>query len=193
MADEAGTPDAAVSLLLAPPLSTAGERACIGHLRGADGPPERSLAVLLTDRPEARVSGWRAHASAVPDEAAIIASQRSRDPPSDVEIVHLDSPGDLSGLGVTITDRLEAWPATGRSAFCFDSVTALLQFVETDAAVRFVEALRPRLAEADVVGHLHLNPRAHEEATVSRFERVSDGVIVVDHEEPAFPGGRADS
>lgn len=189
MPDLAEPPDAPLSLLLAPPLSAAGERACFAHRRAGGEPPDRSLAVLLTDRPEARVRGWREHATAVPDEAVVLASQRPADPPDAVEVTHLGSPGDLSGLGVTITDRLDAWPASGRSTFCFDSVTGLLQFVPADEAVRFFETLRPRLAETDVVGHLHLNPGAHDDAVVSRFERLSDGIVAVDEEGPGFPRG----
>jgi len=97
----------------------------------------------------------------------------------------VDDPGDMTGLGVTISGQLEEWADTDEQVVvCLRSLTTMLQYAETDELVRFLAELRSHLDRSDAVAHFHLDPNAVDERTRAALRSVVDGVVVGEEGEP---------
>ncbi|GAB3681466.1 hypothetical protein GCM10028857_05730 [Salinarchaeum chitinilyticum] len=93
----------------------------------------------------------------------------------------VNDPGDLTGLGVTISSQLSEWAdAEERVVVCFRSLTTTLQYVGTEELVRFLSELRTHVEAADAIAHFHLDPAAVDEQTRAAIRSVADGVVVSD-------------
>lgn len=135
-------------------------------VRGTDGGPVRRGVVAVGD-------GVRSSAAdGGPDFSGAVAVDAVADP------------GDLQGVGVSISAFLDQWDDLDRILLCFDSLTDLLAHAPPDVALRFVRTLADRLESAGVVAHFHLDPTAHDESVVDTFGTVFDAVERVDS-----PGG----
>jgi hypothetical protein len=66
---------------------------------------------------------------------------------ADVTVSSISSPSDLTGLGIEIGQVLSEWEAP--VAVCFDSLTAMLQYVDFETAYEFLHALTGQLYAAD--------------------------------------------
>lgn len=86
--------------------------------------------------------------------------------------VTVTEPGDLTGLGIAITDHLEAGVR-----LCFDSITAMLQYVELERAYTFLNSLLGHLWDADTRAHFHLDPAAHDTRTVAAITSLFDARV----------------
>ena len=99
--------------------------------------------------------------------------------------VQAAAPDDLTGIEIAVTDGLP-YP-DGTTVFCFDSLTALLQYVDLDRAYRFLHALVERLWGAGAYAHFHVDPGAHDPETVVTLAALFDAVVATDPE--AVPAG----
>lgn len=97
----------------------------------------------------------------------------------------VESPSDLTGLGIVVSERLVEWdqerwtPGPSVLTVCFDSVTALLQHVDERRAYRFLHILTRRIEDTGATGHFHLDPGACDQQTVSLFESLFDASVDV--------------
>lgn len=174
--------DVSTALLLTSPLSHDGEAVCFEHLVRNGEPPGHVLTLLFTGRPERRLEKWDRHVGDRPDAFTILASQLPATEPDGVEVEMVDRPGDLTDIGVAVTERVADWPPDEPTAFCLHSVTAQLQYADDDRVYRFLRTLLDHLAERDVTAHVHMNPAAHEDQTVATLETLFDAVVEVDDE-----------
>lgn len=177
--------DVGTALVLSSPLSPHGEATCVDHLTAGGESPERALSVVFTQRPEQRVESWKRHAGELPETFVVVATQEPTEPPDGVEVQMVDRPGDLTGIGVAVTGYLAEWPSTGLTAFCLHSLTAQLQYVDREQVYQFLHTLRGHLDDRDVVGHVHMNPAAHDEQTVDTFKTLFDAVVEVGEDGPS--------
>lgn len=140
-------------------------------VRGTDGGSVRRGVVAVGDgvRPTAADGG--------PDFSGAVAVDAVADP------------GDLQGVGVSISAFLDRWDDLDRILLCFDSLTELLAHAPPDVALRFVRTLADRLDSAGVVAHFHLDPTAHDESVVDTFGAVFDAVERVDPPDGASTDG----
>ncbi|RXK51282.1 DUF7504 family protein [Halorientalis pallida] len=88
------------------------------------------------------------------------------------------NPNDLTGLGMELNNALTALSETDNEVYvCFDSVTAMLQFVDTESAYKFLHMLTGQFHKVDAVAHFHLDPTAHDERTISRIKTTFDDMV----------------
>ena len=172
-----GRHDGETALLLAGPFEDAGTAACFEHLASDGEPPRRMLNVLFTRRPGHRVENWRHHVGDLPEQFVVLGSQEPASEAPDVDVERLADPGDLTSTGVAITGQLAEWPADGRTGFCLHSATAQLQYSGREQVYQFLHTLRAHLEEHGAVGHVHLNPDAHDDRTVDTFKTLFDTVL----------------
>jgi len=181
------------SILVLSPTFSETEPATCGDLLFHDSDDERHvLCVTFTRSPEDHLINWRRHGT-LPNHAAFVAvdasarSNEARTPereyegPEDVEVTvdRISSPENLTRLGVRTTNRLESLTdavADRQINVCFDSVTSLLQYVDTDQAFRFLHVLTDQLEEAGACTHFHMDPGAHDDETIQTLQTVFDGV-----------------
>jgi len=201
-------------LLLEPSLGATTDGVCTDLLAGTVRSGSRStnvLVVTLTRSPAARVRAWETHAgSAFPAEGAIVAVDNDTTPPTpsgasdpsdpstptDGEtdasaptgpsIARVASPGDLTNLGIATSERLSEMSASDEPGLvCFHSLTTLLQYADPQRVFRFVHTLGGRARSCGAITHYHLDPTAHDPATVATLEPLFD--VAVDLAETDAP------
>ena len=171
-------------LVLTSSFDSAGVEAC-GDLL-TDGDTAETTIVAVTYRRSARewIEQWYDHAEAPPARGLVVgvgdgtaASLDDLDVPGRDHwtATAVDNAGDLTGLGIAVSDLLDR--TSGPVRFCFDSLTALLQYNDLKPAFRFCHALRGRVEAADAVGHYHLDPAAHDEQTLATVMGLFDASI----------------
>jgi hypothetical protein len=60
---------------------------------------------------------------------------------------------------------------------CFDSLTAMLQYVDVETAYEFLHAITGQLYAADARAHFHIDPTAHDRTTVDSIASLFDAVV----------------
>lgn len=179
-------------LLLTPGFATDDGPTC--RTLTAVGTPETSnvLWVSYTDPPSRKLAAFIDEAGTRPANAAGIAVSDSSDSGGEQldSVDTINAPGDLTGLGIAITEQLQALDDENTTVVCFDSITALLQYVEIETAYEFLHVLVGRLYDANAVAHFHLNPDAHDDQTVEQLKTLFDAMVVKQEgEEATLIGG----
>lgn len=167
--------DAHSVLVLADGLSEARDAVC-GSLLARVPPAQLHVLAVTYNRPAAE---WLAHArsSVGGDPATVRVVDTGSSDGADPRVV-LASPDDLTGLEIAVCDPLPYGDDT--TVFCFDSLTALLQYVDRERAFRFLHALVQRLWAADAHAHFHMDPAAHAPDTVAMLASLFDAVVATD-------------
>lgn len=96
------------------------------------------------------------------------------------DVTAVSDPRDLTELLVRVGDRLAEWADTdgiGRVVLCFDSVTALLQYVDHGTAYRFLHKLTRQTDAVGVVGHYRLAAAAHDDQVIEALMPLFDAVV----------------
>lgn len=195
--EAAESPDSGDNVLvLAPPFTRDVFTTGLNALDPGGSDSERVLCVTFTRSPEDHLAEWRRHLGRTPDRIAFVsvdATARSRElsggttggPQSDESGVTVDrirSAENLTELGIRITNRLDAWSDASdpRIVVCFDSVTALLQYVDLERAFRFLHVLTDRFADAGATSYYHMDPDAHDDETIDTLSTLFDAVCEYD-------------
>mgnify|MGYP000591950780 CR=1 FL=1 len=97
----------------------------------------------------------------------------------DVTVKSVSTPDDLTGLGITLSQALSTHED---AVVCFDSLTVLLQYVDTETAYEFLNALTGHLYAADARAHFHLDPAAHDTQTVDALASLFDAIVEAEGE-----------
>jgi hypothetical protein len=167
------------TLLCAPSMSghAGGGGLCteLLHARESQG---SVLWVTYTRSPSACVEAVQA-SSLAPATLSVIAvgeTPTEADSLSSVSIDGVATPSDLTGLGITLSQRLSACEDV---VVCFDSLTAVLQYVELEPLYEFLHAVVGQLHAADARAHFHLDPTAHDSQTVEAVTSLFDAVVYV--------------
>lgn len=89
-------------------------------------------------------------------------------------------PGNLTRLGVRITEFLKQWEESdGRILLCFDSLTVLSQHVQDSTLLRFLHVLTGQLRAVDAGGYFLVDPDALSDTTVAQAKTIVDTVIEI--------------
>ncbi|WP_225336088.1 DUF7504 family protein [Halomicrobium urmianum] len=183
-------------LVLSSEFGVDDEPVCLDLLTVEQPASEAMLAVTVTESPDDRIQLWHQHADAAPAAATLIdvdTSTRSAASRSTADEVHqlcetasvrtADSPADLTGLGVEITNALDELTAENEErqlVVCFKSLTPLLQYVSREELFKFVHLVTERFTQAGAVAHFHMDPTVHDEQTIATFLHLFDVVVELD-------------
>lgn len=178
-------------LVLSPSFAKEGAEICSDFLSEySDVCP---FCITFTTSPEDHLMNWRRH-GIVPERASFVkvggsdTSSRLGDFDSDIvgpEEVEttLDQVGsveNLTKLGVRMTNRLEEIDSgigNHQILVCFDSVTELLQYVDTEQAFKFLHVVTDQFTESGAIAHFHMDPHAHDEETINTLRTLFDDVV----------------
>ncbi len=183
-------------LLLAPSFSEQEGDRCVDLLdpeRTADG---NALWISYTKSPDKQVRRFRSRSESTPRNVGVISvddaarsaaaasgSGGSPDGGLETRADTITSPNDLTGLGIRITEYLRGWEDDdGDTVVCFDSLTALLQYVELETAYEFLHVLTGRFAAVGAFAHFHMDPTAHDDQTVETITSLFDAVVELDED-----------
>lgn len=181
--------DASNVLLLGSSLN-AGTRRTVMELMAGSEPRETTLVVVsYTCDPGTWVCRWRDRVGVPPAQVRFVSvtdATSLSSVTSDSVVTEQATPGDLTGIGIAVSNSLEAWRKTDtRGVAAFDSVTAMLQYSSEATAFRFLHTLTTRFRAVDACAYYHLDPGAHHDQTVARFTHLFDAVLEVDEEDDA--------
>lgn len=148
------------------------------------------LVVSYRDDPDAWLQRWRTQVGSLPAEFGFVrvgettrsaAATGGRATGRTLPLVAaVSDPTDLTGLGIRVSEYLEAWAGNGhRTVIWFDSLTALLQFVELDRAYRFLHVLGGRIKSVDGRGYYLLDPSAHDDRTIAVLQALADDSVAI--------------
>lgn len=180
--------DASNVLFLAPSLGEAGEERCLDLFVPSDPTGTRLLGVSYTRTADRWLDLLREHVERPPSDLAVVsvgtttrsAAAASGDARRANGVVQtVESPDDLTGLGITLGQQLSAWTETSDEpvTVCFDSLTVLLQYVDLQRAFRFLHVLSGRVESMGVNAHYHLDPDAVDEQTVATLTSLFEAVL----------------
>jgi len=183
-------------LLMGPSFEPAVDGACVDLLQ-SDVDSLALLPVTFVDSPADRVSVWERYADQTPSRIAFVdvdASVRgvsrsetgeagrtvveTAPESAEVTVDRVSSPGNLTRLGVAITDRLDELSTVEdrRLVVCFKSVSSLVQYTSAMETFKFLRVLTDRCHLAGAVAHFHLEPAAHDDETVESLRDLFDVV-----------------
>jgi len=168
-------PQPASVLLLAPGFGDGDVAVCGGLL--AEDEATNLLYVSWASDPSDRLASAREHGADPATTAAIVIGDARSTPEGFDAVETINAPTDLTGVGIAVTELLSS--VEGPSAVCFDSVTSLLQYVDVETAFEFLHVFAGRLYRHDAVGHLHMDPGAHDDQVVARVASLVDGRVRV--------------
>jgi hypothetical protein len=172
-------------LVMAESMSDAKTDTCYELLGGADPADVDLLRVVYHRTPDRLVDEWEQHVGHQPANTVIVgvddrvqSGTLANGGPDDETgglTVLAANPNDLTGLGMELNNALTELSKTDNDVYvCFDSVTALLQFVDTESAYKFLHMFTGQLHKVDARAHFHMDPEAHETQTVSRLKTTFD-------------------
>jgi hypothetical protein len=161
------------TLLCSPSMETDGGDCCPALLAAGAEVDREVLWVTYTRSPEECVQS-------VPDDLPVRGVLTVGDAPHwettldgvDVDVVA--TPEDNTALGIKLSRFLSG---TDGLVVCFDSVTAMCQYVEPQTAYGFLHTIMVQLYDAGATAHFHIDPVAHEESTVDLFASLCDAVV----------------
>ncbi|MFC7132632.1 MULTISPECIES: DUF7504 family protein [Salinibaculum] len=153
-------------------------------------PPEKTnvLAVSYTDTPSEFVDRWNAAAGAPPARGGIVTVGQAEATVDDAAwaVRAVENPSDLTGVGIELSELLSGMATAADDdehvAFCFNSITSLLQYADVQRAFRFLHVVTGRVKTVEGTGHYHLDPEAHDQQTVATLKGLFDAVVAVDED-----------
>jgi hypothetical protein len=178
-------------LCRAPSLSRGATEVCPGIGPGGD---RNLLLVSLSGDPDRRLDVWKRRRE-LPEKVAVLSAEQARGAVatdgattsttgpggSTVTTATVSDPSDLTGVGIKVNQCLSAGEDDdARTDVCFDSVTTLLQYVDTRRAFRFLHVLSRRVRSVGALAHYHIDPGAHDEQTLATIEGVFSEVYEFD-------------
>lgn len=179
-------------LLLSSPMERTDADYCLAAENAAPPAESNVLSVTLNESADDVAERWVRCAGQLPDQLAVITvgdtnrSAAATDGGSgasgpsgyDMSTATVSSPGDLTGLGIKLSQCLSAWGDHGNETTVrFDSLTTLLQFADLKRSFRFIHVLTGRVSSAGAVGYFHLDPGAHDEQTLATVRGLFDVVL----------------
>ncbi|WP_416838364.1 hypothetical protein [Haloferax sp. DFSO52] len=154
----------------------------------------RLLAVDFTPRSTGDPGHWENRLGTWPTELVVVTTE-TRDPDAVAadEVEQVNSPADLTGLGMKATKHLARWESNAETDFdleskstlqsevttpivVFDSLTILLQYASVQSVFKFLHTLTTRISNVDGHGVFFLDPVTQDDKTVHTFAAVFDAV-----------------
>lgn len=174
------------NVLLLAPMTPTGNRACLELLEAITPPEEANVvAMTYTQSPETWISDWEALFPRLPAELAFIyantvestveSGEHGVPPAVSVSRVDPNQPMDvIAPLG----QQLTRWADNGnRTLISVQTLSILLEYVDFDAAFRYLNVLTCRVQAADAIGVYHVDPAVHDEETLDSLKTLFDAVV----------------
>ena len=168
-------------LLLASPTEIDQHGLCFDTLSTETPEQQHVLTIAYNRRPAAFVEGWREHNDALPASMAIVCPESQATPdeslPDGVHETHVAA-GDLTGVGIAVSRYLDRWEDDEKPiTACLDSLTALLQYTDTDRVFRFLHTIIGRFVAVGASAHVHLDPGTQDDQTIATLSTLFDAVV----------------
>ena len=177
--------DSASVLLLGPTDHPVADTICSRFVVGDEG-SRNCLFVTFQDDPNDRIDVCHHANDWTGGDIGVIEVGRGRGASEtttsagggSITVRHVSNPGDLSKLGIVITQLLAEFDETPQqTALCFHTLSALHNQVGTKTLFRFLNTLQSRLRSSNAVGHYHMDPELHDEIVIETLRPIFDSVV----------------
>lgn len=173
-------------LLLAP--SQVEANVCTGLYRSEDPEDIRCITITYLDDAGDRSRRWRTNQGSLPTELVVVeaggnrGTAGKRESRDTVEVLR-EPADDLTWLGIHANEYLTRWfDLDDEIVLCLDSLSVMLQYVETERAYKFLHVLTSRVEQADALAHYHMDPSVHDDQTINLLKQLCDTAIEYDPE-----------
>jgi hypothetical protein len=161
------------------------ESACMDLLGVEDSADVDVLFVTFTKTARERLEALKRHAATPPANVGVVSVEVGGSNGGDrvggaggPTVRRISDPSDLTGVGIAISELLAAWSGDGnRTVVCFESLTALLQYVDASRVFQFCNEITSKFERAGARAHFHLTPGAHERQELSVLSSLFDGRV----------------
>jgi hypothetical protein len=171
--------DGATNVLLQVPPLDEGRDVCTSLLLDDDA--ESNVLFVSFTRQASVCVDQVAHASTLGKVGVITVGDASAAVDhEDVVTENVSTPSDLTGLGIQISKFLTEWEEP--VAVCFESLTAMLQYVDYETAYEFLHAITGQIHAAGARAHFHVDPSAHDENHIAGITSLFDASISLEGE-----------
>jgi len=94
---------------------------------------------------------------------------------------HVSSPGDLTGIGIGITECLEYLHNNGAESgrFALTSLSTMLTYTDRKTVFKFCHVLSSRFDSAGYLGLFTIDSSAHDDQTLQVIKQAFDGMIEI--------------
>ena len=181
--------DATSVLLLGPTGNSVSDAICSRFLVGEGGPRD-VIFVTFDESPGERISvcnradGWQGGEIGFIEvgrgnrNTATVSETTKSPGGGSITIKQVSRPGDLSKLGIVISQLLAEFETTPRrTVLCFHTLSALHNQIGTKTLFRFLNTLQGRLRASDAIGHYHMNPDLHDEIVIETLRPIFDSIV----------------
>ncbi|MFB6228708.1 MAG: hypothetical protein ABEH88_09140 [Halobacteriales archaeon] len=179
-------------LLIRPPHSPADHEICANLLMPRDDPPEHLLLVTFEKSPDERLNILRGHLGTLPDSIAMLnVGDATRSGSTEIvtttedegiSVDNVSDSTDVQRLCLTINKHLSRWDGDGETAVCFNSLTALLDAVDSETVFRFLNVLLGRVRSGEVRAHYHMDHGTHDHQTLETYRPLFDEQLRVEED-----------
>lgn len=153
--------------------------------------PDETDLVLITRSPNEAKKHWQqvhdvppadVHIVSISDQTRSVATQDSAaGTPTSDDIWTVSHPGDLTGIGIAITEILsELTDSDCRILVCFEALDAVLQYAAVKPAYRFLHQVTTEFDQVDALAHFHVADYQFDGGPANRIRSLFDGVIECD-------------
>lgn len=167
-------------LVLASPTEIEESGLCLDMLSTENPETQHVLTIAYNRRPATVVAQWREHNDDLPATMAIICPESQATPdqslPEGVHETHVAA-GDLTGVSIAVSRYLDRWDDGRPITACMDSLTAMLQYTDTDRVFRFLHTITGRFMAVGASSHVHLDPATQDDQTVATLSTLFDSVV----------------
>ena len=171
-------------LILGSQMNPTTTDACFGLLEWTPPPETQVIQVTYNQSPNWIINKWKERGGERPAHVFVVSVDGGPSEPSegpDRVTYQTARATDLTGLAIEIQRILERVAHDDEhTVVCFDSLTALLMYVDERVAFRFVRFILSYVYLAGASIHFHLDPIAHALATLGIFQSVADAVVETD-------------
>lgn len=100
---------------------------------------------------------------------------------ANVECVQINSPNDITRLGIIVSGTLDDWADDGRDiTFCYDSLNVLLNYRDVKSTFRFLHVFLSTLDQAEAIGHFHVDSVGGNPQDISTLKPLFDEIVSID-------------
>lgn len=179
----------ASNVLVLSPEDAATDGLCHELLTGVDLGRTDVLLATYTKTPDRLVREWANRTARRPAKMKIISvgdgtrsmaagGSAPAGAPTASLVETVSSPADLTGLGIKLSEQLQAWNGDGNEVvLCFHSLSELLDAVDTQTAFRFLHVVTGRFDSIGATAHYHLDPARFDERTVNTIKALFDAAV----------------
>jgi len=169
--------DPGLNVLVSGP-SMSGKRQLVFDLLAPDPDAMDPVVVMTTDDPAQRIQTQLGDRGVSFDPDAVRVVDATGAPGDDDPAIHrVNSPADLTGMGVAFTQAVEQMGTPDRLRLGFLSISTLLQYVDSERTFSFMHVLSRRTSAAGYLGVFTLDPTTHDEQFVNVVTSIFDAVI----------------